>query len=89
MLRCSPLRSFDEDVVESVGNLREVEDAEARRRVTLRVQTGPDEWQLLWLSAIQDFDDIKIDQFAPEAGDWPPKDHELLYRTICFKIARG
>ncbi len=70
--------SFDEDVVDAVSNMRQVEKAEARRRVTLRVQTGPDEWQLLWLTAVQDFDDVEIDQFTPEAGDWPPPDHEML-----------
>lgn len=70
--------AFDEDVVKAVSNMREVEEAEARRRVTLRVQTGPDEWQLLWLTAVQDFDDIKIDQFTSEAGVWPPPEHEML-----------
>jgi putative ABC transport system permease protein len=70
--------SFDEDVVDAVSNMREVEEAEARRRLTVRVQTGPDEWQLLWLTAIQDFDEVKIDQFAPEAGAWPPPEHEML-----------
>jgi putative ABC transport system permease protein len=70
--------AFDEDVVKAVNNIREVEEAEARRRVTLRVQTGPDEWQLLWLTAVEDFDDIKIDRFAAEAGAWPPPEHEML-----------
>jgi putative ABC transport system permease protein len=70
--------SFGDDVVDAVSNIREVAEAEPRRRVTLRVKTGPDEWQLLWLSAIADFDDIKIDQFRSEAGEWPPADHEML-----------
>ncbi len=70
--------SFDEDVVKAVQNIDEIKEAEARRRVTLRVKIGPNEWKLLWLTVIPDFEDIKIDQFSPEAGQWPPKDHELL-----------
>lgn len=69
--------SFGDDVVEAVANMREIEEAEARRRVSLRVQVGND-WRVLWVSAIPDFDDIKIDQFSPEAGAWPPPDRELL-----------
>lgn len=80
---------FDEDVVDAVSNIDGIEEAEARRRVTLRVQTGPDEWQLLWLSAIQDFDDIKIDQFAHEAGDWPPKDHEMLIERSALGLLQA
>jgi putative ABC transport system permease protein len=70
--------SFDDDVVEAVGNMREIEEAEARRRVSLRVKTGPDDWRIMWLIAIPDFDDIKIDQFNSEAGAWPPPDNEML-----------
>lgn len=81
--------AFDEDVVKTVGNIREVEEAEARRRVTLRVQTGPDEWQLLWLTAIQDFDEIKIDRFAPEAGAWPPPEHEMLIERSALGLLKA
>ncbi len=70
--------SFDEDVVKSVGNMRQVGEAEARRRVSLRAQTGPDEWRILWLIAIPDFEEMKIDQISPEAGSWPPPEQEML-----------
>jgi putative ABC transport system permease protein len=81
--------SFDKDVVEAVNNMREVEEAEARRRITLRVQTGPDEWQLLWLTAIENFDEIKIDQFAPEAGAWPPPDHEMIIERAALGLLKA
>jgi len=80
---------FGKDVVDAVSNMREVKEAEARRRVTLRVQTGPDEWQLLWLSTIQDFNDIKIDKFDPEAGDWPPPDHEMLIERSALGLLKA
>ena len=69
---------FDEDVVEAVGNMREVEEAEARRRVTLRVQTGPDEWQLLWLSAIEDLSLFIIGTFrSDEKQNFPEQSVRL------------
>ncbi len=72
------MESFDEDVVKAVEGMRDVKEAEAREQVTLRVKTGPDDWRLLWLVAVPDFDDIKIDKFYPETGAWPPPEHELL-----------
>jgi putative ABC transport system permease protein len=70
--------AFGDDVVEAVQGMREIAAAEARRRVTVRIKTGPDDWRLTWLVAVPDFDEIKIDQFYAEAGAWPPPDHELL-----------
>ncbi len=69
--------AFGDDVVDAVKNMHEIDQAEARRRVSLRVKVGKD-WRILWASAIPDFDDIKIDQFSPESGAWPPPDKELL-----------
>lgn len=81
--------SFGEEVVKSVENMREVAEAEARRRVSLRVKTGPDEWRILWLVAIQDFDDIKIDRFDSEAGDWPPPEHEMLIERSALGLLKA
>ncbi len=81
--------AFDDNVVSAIRNMREVEEAEARRRVTVRVQTGPDEWQLLWLAALPDFDDIKIDRIEPEAGKWPPSDHELLIERSALSLLKA
>jgi putative ABC transport system permease protein len=78
--------SFDDDVVEAVSGMREVEEAEPRRRVSLRVKTGPDEWRIMWLIALPDFDDIKIDQISSEAGEWPPPDHEMLIERAALKL---
>ncbi|MCB0172940.1 MAG: FtsX-like permease family protein [Anaerolineae bacterium] len=78
--------SFDQDVVDAVDGMREVAEAEARRRVTVRVKTGPDEWRQTWLVAIPDFDDIKIDKFEPESGAWPPPDHEILIERSALSL---
>ncbi len=81
--------SFDDDVVEAVSNMREVKEAEARRRVSLRVKTGPDEWRIMWLIAIPDFDDIKIDLFTSQAGEWPPPDQEILIERSALKLLKA
>jgi len=81
--------AFGDDVVEAVAGMREVEEAEARRRVSMRVKTGPDEWRIMWLLAIPDFDDIKIDQISPEAGAWPPPDHELLIERSALGLLKA
>jgi putative ABC transport system permease protein len=77
--------AFGDDVVEAIANIRTVADVEARRRVSLRVKTSG-KWQLLWVSAIPDFEAVKIDQFAPESGTWPPTDHELLIERSALKL---
>jgi putative ABC transport system permease protein len=81
--------SFDEDVIEAVEGMKEVAQAEGRRRVSVRVQTGPDEWQLVWLVAIADFDDIKIDQFSSAGGAWPPPDNEMLIERSTLGLLKA
>ena len=81
--------AFDDDVVESVEGMRDVEEAEARRRVSMRVKTGPEEWRILWLIAIPDFDDIKIDRISPEAGAWPPPDNEMLIERSALGLLKA
>lgn len=81
--------SFDDDLVEAVEGMREVAEAEARGRVSLRVKTGPDEWTTLWLIAVPDFDDIKIDQFSLEQGAWPPPKHEMLIERAALGLLKA
>ncbi len=81
--------AFDRDLVKSVDAMREVKEAEARRAVSLRLNTGPDEWRLLWLVAIDDFSDISIDQIASVSGDWPPPDHEMLIERASLGLTNA
>jgi putative ABC transport system permease protein len=80
------LDSFGDDLVKVVEGMREVKEAEARRRITVRVKTGPDDWRILMLNAIPDFDEVKIDQFRPEAGAWPARDRELLIERAALGL---
>jgi putative ABC transport system permease protein len=81
--------SFGEDVVEAIGNISGVEKAEGRRHVSMRIKTGPEEWRILYLAAIADFDDVEIDRFSHEAGQWPPEDHEILIERAALKLANA
>jgi putative ABC transport system permease protein len=81
--------TFGDDVIKAVENLREVKEAEGRRSVTLRVKTGPDEWRILWVIAVSDFDDIKIDQIRPERGAWPPPDNELVIERSALGLLKA
>ncbi len=69
---------FDEDLLRTVRNMRGVEAADARRSVTVRLQTGPNEWINTYLVAIPDFDEMEVSIVKPESGAWPPEGQEIL-----------
>ena len=81
--------SFGDSVVQAVENMPEVKEAEGRRRVTVRVQTGPEEFRLLYLIAIPDFDEVEIDKFQPEAGAWPPPDNQVLIERASLNLLQA
>lgn len=70
--------TFDDDLVETLRNMPELEWAEGRRSVIVRLKVGPDEWKDMQLYAIPDYDDIQIDIVKPVSGAWPPPQHEVL-----------
>ncbi|NJO00226.1 MAG: FtsX-like permease family protein [Anaerolineales bacterium] len=57
--------------------------------MTMRVQTGPDQWRLLYLIAIPDFDEVEIDQFSPEAGAWPPPNNTVLIERASLGLLQA
>lgn len=71
------------------GTGQDIADAEARRRVVGRVLVGPDEWRDLWLFVINDFEDVRIDTFAPERGKWPPATDEILLERAALLVAKA
>ena len=83
------LNYFDEDLVEAVSGMRDIKEAEGRRRASLRVKTGPNEWRLFWLMAIPDFHEVRIDKFYPQEGAWPPGDREILLERAGLDLAGG
>ena len=70
--------NFDPELVDAIRRMPEVADAEGRRDVRVRVQTGPDEWQDLQLVAIDNFSDIRINRIWHLEGAQSPRKRELL-----------
>src|SRR5512139_921534 len=66
------LDRVDAELVQQVRQRPEIAEAEARQMVVGRIQIGPDEWRNIWLFVIDDFNDLRLDTFTPEAGQWPP-----------------
>lgn len=69
---------FDDDLVHAVRRMRDVQEAEGRRSLSVRLQVGPDQWRDLQLFAIPDYDDIRINKVWSESGAWPPPKKEML-----------
>ncbi|MGB0388525.1 MAG: ABC transporter permease [Ardenticatenaceae bacterium] len=83
------LDRFDEEFVEAVRAMPEIEEAEARGSVFARIETAPDEWRMLQLVAIPDFDDIRIDKVNSESGAWPPDKHEILIERSALGLTEA
>lgn len=81
--------SFDDDLVVTVENMREVGVAEGRRTLTAQVQTDFQTWRDLELVAVADYDEIEINQISSLEGNWPPGDKEILLERSAFDPAVG
>lgn len=69
---------FDADVVEAARALPGIGDAEGRATVAVRLRSGDGTWRNLDLTAIANYDDIRVDRVMPEEGAWPPPPGEAL-----------
>ncbi|MBM3131246.1 MAG: FtsX-like permease family protein [Chloroflexi bacterium] len=75
--------AFDDDLVQMVRRMPGVGEVEARTMTVVQMKVG-EEWKSLYLFAISDFDDIRINKVKPqgayeaapdfhaERGTWPP-----------------
>ncbi|MGE5777497.1 MAG: FtsX-like permease family protein [Chloroflexota bacterium] len=77
---------FDEDLVDAIRRMPEVDEAEGRRSVNLRLKVGVYRWLNLNLSAIDDFEDIRIDKVQPYNGAWPPAEGEILLERSSLRL---
>jgi putative ABC transport system permease protein len=57
--------------------------------VTGRIQTGPDEWYTIWLFTARDFSDLRLDQFTPDTGAWPPAKGEILIERAAVGLIQA
>ncbi|HXV97210.1 MAG TPA: ABC transporter permease, partial [Anaerolineae bacterium] len=78
--------SFDDDWVKAVRRMPEIQEAEGRRKVTVRLQVGPDKWLDLELYAIDNYDDMRVNKIRPEGGAWPPPKHQFLLERSALQL---
>jgi putative ABC transport system permease protein len=77
---------FEEDFIESVRSMKDVQEADARRNVSARVQTKSGEWKNLTIFVVADYDDIRVNKVAPQSGAWPPPKHEILIERAALSV---
>lgn len=78
--------SFDDDLVRVIRDIPGVSEAAGGHAVTVRLQTGPDQWRDLTIYAVRDFDDLRINKLHPVSGAWPPPDRELLVERASLPL---
>ena len=73
------MTNFDDAILSSVQNRRDVENAEARRVFNMRVRVpGTEKWTTLDMVAFESFDDNTINLLAPIEGKTVPAKREVL-----------
>lgn len=83
------LELFDEEFVHSVRAMRGVKDADARRAVEVRIQTGPGEWANLTVFAVGDYDAIRVNKLWSASGAWPPPEREILIERAALPLIKA
>lgn len=78
--------AFGEEWVKAVRRMPEIQEAEGRRQVTVRLQMGPDKWLDLDLYAIDDYDEMRVNKIRPERGAWPPPKNQLLLERSALQL---
>lgn len=77
---------FDENFLESVREMKDVQNADARRTTTARLQTKTGEWKNLTIFVFADYDDIRVNKVTSESGPWPPPEHEILIERAALSV---
>lgn len=84
---------IDEDTLRSVRRIPNVAEAEGRNSLSIKVEVAPGEWQNLTVTAIEDFEDIRINliepltevenapDFGAERSAWPQRNEIILERS--------
>jgi len=72
------LDRVDDAVVEAVRTQPNIVDAEAGSWVMASIEISPNEWRPLLLFVVKDFNAMRINQFTPESGAFPPPEQTIL-----------
>ena len=83
----------DEAQLDAIRRMPEIADVQGRSSLSVKVQAAPDRWENLLVTAIDDFDDIRIARLqpvftlparpavGPERTAWPAKDEVVIERS--------
>ncbi len=77
---------FDEDFLQSVRSMPEVQEADARRNISARVQVTTGEWKNITLFVIADYNDIRVNKVSSQSGAWPPPEREILIERAALPV---
>ena len=77
---------FGDELLETIVRMHTVEEAEGRRTLTVRLQTGAGQWRTLQLVALADYTDIRVNKVWAAGGSWPPPDRALLVERSSLKF---
>jgi len=80
------IEPFDEDFLQSVRSMPEVQDADARRNISARVEVSPGEWKNISLFVIANYNEIRVNKVASQSGAWPPPEHEVLIERAALSV---
>ena len=83
------IQLFDEDFLQSVRSMPDVQEADARRSISARVEVAPGEWKNITLFVIADYDDIRVNKVSSESGAWPPPEREILIERAALAVVDG
>jgi putative ABC transport system permease protein len=72
------ISSFGDDLAETIARMPQIDEAEGRSGVSVRLSVGADTWRTLNMQAIPNYDDIRVNNITPEQGAWPPPRREML-----------
>ena len=80
------IEPFDEDFLQAVRSMPEVQEADARRNISARVEVAQGEWKNISLFVIADYNDIRINKVSSQSGAWPPPEREILIERAALSV---
>lgn len=77
---------FDEAFVRAVRNMDGVDDAEARRLISARIEVRPNEWENMTLFVVEDYAEMRVNKIWAHSGAWPPPDRAILIERAALPV---
>ncbi len=77
---------FDRELVDVVRGMPDVDDAEGRRSVIVRLLGGDGSQREMLLTALPDFGDQRIDLVSPQEGRFPPRRGEVAFERSALRL---